>query len=954
MADRTVSPGGDRFLTGAVRITRRDVWVRLVKAKTAWTRRMAESFYIIDGHAQVYRAFYAPFRDLTSPSGEPTRATYVFCQMLFNLIRARRPDYLAMAMDVSDETVFRREIDPNYKANRDPAPEALHVQLDRIVSIVETLGIPVYRLAGFEADDLMATMTCKVKDQPVEVFLVSGDKDLHQLLSDKVRLLDPGKDKELSAATLIEKTGYTPLQAVEVQTLAGDPTDNIPGVRGVGMKTASKLITTYGTADAVLAHADELTPKMQERVRAFADQLPITRKLVTLRPDVPMDFDLQRCKLGALNVEPVTAIFDELGFGRLKETLRSLGRDAEPASADKVAPSGAPSATPAAASDRGPTGNYELVDSPTKLEAFINELRSRREFAFDTETTGLNPVASDLVGISFSWKAGEAYYIPVRGMMGAVLPVDTVVKAIKPIMENPAVRKVGQNIKYDIVVLRQVGIRTAGIAFDTMIASFLLDPMMRSHSLDYLSEVLCDHRKIPTSDIIGKGKSQVTMDQVDIARVAQYAGEDADFTWRLKEIFEPQLAGSHAESLFRETEMPLVEVLAKMEHNGITLDTGLLAQLSASMAKRLEKLSSEVHEAAGYQFNIDSTKQLAVVLFDEQNLPVGKKTKTGRSTDAETLTKLCEQTDNIIPKLVLEYRELRKLKGTYLDTLPQMICPRTGRVHASFNQIGAVTGRLSSSDPNLQNIPIRTETGRRIREAVVPGGDGKVLLSADYSQIELRLLAHFCEDATLIEAFREGRDIHQAVAAQIEGVALEEVTKEQRSAAKAINFGIIYGQTAFGLSRTLNIPVGEAKAFIDAYFMRYPGIRLFIDGCIEHARRVGHAETILGRRRPIPELNSRNAQQRSFGERIAVNTVVQGSAADLIKRAMIDIHRELHSGQYGAKMLIQVHDELVFEIPAGDVEREAAMIREKMEHAMELKVPIVADVAWGRSWAEGK
>jgi len=504
------------------------------------------------------------------------------------------------------------------------------------------------------------------------------------------------------------------------------------------------------------------------------------------------------------------------------------------------------------------------------------------------------------------------------------------------------------------LVLRQLGIVVAGLRFDTMLASYLLDPMGRSHSLDALAKDLLGHVMIPITDLIGKGMDQLTMDQVDTTQVCEYAAEDADYTWRLKEILEPRMIGSPVEALFCDTEMPLVEVLTEMEHNGISLDSKLLKQLGTTMEDRLIELTREVHQAAGRPFNLDSPKQLAEVLFDEQGFSVVRKTKTGRSTDADTLEALAAQSDHPIPKLLLEYRELSKLKNTYVDTLPKMVSRRTGRVHASFNQTGAITGRLSSSDPNLQNIPIRTELGKRIREAFVAGDADSVLLAADYSQIELRLLAHFCKDTALMEAFCQGQDVHRAVAAQVNNVSLDDVTPAQRSAAKAVNFGIIYGQTPFGLSRSLGIPQSEAKAFIDRYFKRYPGIRLFIDRCVEEARKTGFAETILGRRRPIPELKSRNPGQVSFGQRFAVNTVVQGSAADLIKRAMIDIHRELMSGDHPAKMLIQVHDELVFEVPKREVEREAKMIRDRMEHAIPLDVPIVVDIAWGRTWADSK
>ncbi len=906
-----------------------------------------ETFYLIDGHAQIYRAYYAPFRDLTSPAGEPTRATHVFCQTLLNLIRDRRPTYLAMAMDVSDETVFRCDIYPAYKANREPPPEDLPPQTERIVSIVQALGVPIYRLSGFEADDLMATICARLAGRSIDVVLVSKDKDLEQLLTERtpgggtVRLYDPGKEQVIDAAILLETKGYPPDQAVEVQTLAGDTVDNVPGVKGVGLKTAAKLIAKYGSAAAVIEHAEELTPKQRDNVLAFAEQLPITRQLVTLRRDVDFAFDLQAARFDGVRADRIRPIFQELGFNRLTEQLESFAPATAPASA-AVLP------VPSSKAD------YQLVDTPQALQALARDLAKRPAFAFDTETTGLRPVSAKLVGLSFSWKAGTGYYIPVRSATGATLPLDQVVKALGPVLANPAIKKIGQNAKYDLIALEQAGLAVGGLHFDTMIASFLLDPLRRSHGMDALARELLDYAPIPITDLIGKGQDQITIDEVDPRRVCEYAAEDADVTWRLFEVLAKHLADSPFEKLFFETEMPLVEVLARMECNGIALDTGILADMSGGMARRMAELTRQIHGLAGHEFNIDSTRQLANVLFDEQRLPVVRKTKTGRSTDAETLEALARTTDNPIPALVLEYRELAKLKGTYVDVLPQMIDARTARIHASFNQIGAITGRLSSSDPNLQNVPIRTEAGRQIRAAFVSGLEDHALLVADYSQIELRVLAHFCKDANLLEAFRTGLDIHAFVAAQVHGVPVDQVTKEQRSRAKAVNFGIIYGQTAFGLSRGLNISRGDAESFIAEYFLRYPNIRLFIDECIAKAKRTGYAETILGRRRPIEELSSRNRQRAAFAERIAVNTVIQGSAADLIKRAMIDIHRAIQAGRLKSRMLLQVHDELVFETPAARVRPETDAIREMMTGAIALDVPVVVDIATGRNWLESK
>jgi len=538
--------------------------------------------------------------------------------------------------------------------------------------------------------------------------------------------------------------------------------------------------------------------------------------------------------------------------------------------------------------------------------------------------------------------------------MGRALDRDRVIAALKPVFENPSIAKVGHNLKYDALVLRKYGVSVAGTNFDTMLASFLLEPLRNSHSLDGLTKAIIGHEMIPITELIGKGKNQITMDQVETRLVCEYAAEDADFTWRLYEYFEPQMRGSPVEPLFRDVEMPLVDVLVAMEYNGITLDGRILKDLSGKLEDRLIDLTREVHQAVGHAFNIDSTKQLAHVLFEELGFKPVRKTKTGHSTDADTLASLAASDQNPVPGLVLEYRELAKLKSTYVDTLPTMVSPSTGRIHASFNQTGAVTGRLSSNDPNLQNIPIRTETGRLIRRAFVACDDDHVLLAADYSQIELRLMAHFCRDDALVAAFREGLDVHRSVAAQVNGIDIDAVTPAQRSAAKAVNFGIIYGQTAFGLSRSIGIPVSEARDFIDRYFERYPGIKRFIEECIERAKRTGYAETILGRRRPIADLQSRNPAQRALAERLAVNTVVQGSAADLIKRAMIDIHRVLTTGDPPARMLIQVHDELVFEAPRDQADVLSDLVRARMEGAIALTVPIVVDIAWGPNWAESK
>ena len=906
-----------------------------------------QTLYIIDGHAQIYRAYYAPFRDLTAPSGEPTKATYVFCSMLLSLIADRRPDYLAMAMDVPTDTLVRREVDSEYKAHRQPMPEDLPPQIDRITAIVAALGIPTLSVPRFEADDVMATIAHRARtDHPeLDVYLVSRDKDLDQVLADGIYMYDPSKGEVINAVSLEATKGYTAAEAVEIQALTGDTTDNIKGVQGVGPKTAVKLIKKYATAEAVIAAANEQTPKLKANLHAFADKLAITRALVTLRTDVPVELDLPAWRFVGIDADAVRPIFTELGFTRLIDQIDRAGSGGAAPSATVVPADGLATADGA---------DYRLVDTVEALENLAVELRKAGSFAFDTETTALNPVAADLVGLSFSWQPRTGYYVPVRSAMGQTVDVAEVRRILGPVLADPTIVKCGQNVKYDMVVLRRAGFEVAGVDFDTLIASFLLDPTRRSHGLDALAEEELGYRTIKLVELIGRGKKQITIDQVDPAKVCEYAAEDADVTWQLRQMFEPRLTEGGFDALFAETEMPLVEVLAEMEINGVAIDTDHLATLSNGMADRLKDLTGCIHAEAGHEFNIDSTRQLAQVLFDEQGLRVVRKTKTARSTDADTLATLAAETNHPLPGVILQYRELTKLKNTYVDPLPEMVCPKTGRIHTSFNPTGAITGRLSSSDPNLQNIPIRSEQGREIRRAFVPGCDDHVLLTADYSQIELRVMAHFCQDDTLLTAFRKDQDIHTFVAAQIFGVELGEVTSDQRGRAKAVNFGIIYGQTAYGLSRTLGIPVGEADAFIRTYYLRYPGIQMFVDACVAKARKHGYVETILGRRRPIEEINSRNANRRAMGERLAVNTVIQGSAADLIKRAMIHLHHRIQDEHLPLRMLIQVHDELVFETPADAADRAADVVREEMIIAMKLDVPVKVDIGVGPNWLESK
>ncbi|MEM7231480.1 MAG: DNA polymerase I [Planctomycetota bacterium] len=896
-----------------------------------------KTFYLIDGHAQIFRAYYAPFGQLSSPNGEPTKAVHVFTQMIFNILDEKKPDYIAVALDVGDDSTERKKIYPEYKENRDAAPEDFGPQVTRIVEILETLKIPIYAIKGYEADDIIATAARLLKDEDVELRIVSRDKDLHQVLSEKVLLWDPQVDKTLDGKSLVEEKGYTPEQAVEIQTLTGDSTDNIPGVPGIGPKKALTLITKYGTADAVFDHAEELTPKMKENVLASKDVLALSRQLVTLDQHVDFPFALEECARGRVTFDGLAPIFRELGFRRLYDGLAA--RTADPAEAPQP---------------KRATGDYRQVDTESGLSDLVKSLEGIEAFAIDTETTGLHPIDAELVGLSFSWEAGVAYYVPVRSSKGKALDPQATLEALRPVLENPKVEKYGQNIKYDVIILRNAGVEVQGVAFDSMLASYLLYPDRRNHGMDALSRDFLDRDPVPISEIIGTGKKQISMLDAEPEALCNYAAEDADITWQLCQKFLPELKDPLLTDLFENVEMPLLGVLADMEFCGVALDKSHLKAYSAVLGERIDEIAEDIFQAAGREFTIDSPKQLAEVLFDELGFRVVKKTKTSRSTDAAVLQTLASESEHPLPKLVLEYRELTKLQGTYVKPLPTLVSENSGRIHAGFHQAVAATGRLSSSDPNLQNIPVRTEQGREIRRAFIPGSSDQVLLTADYSQIELRILAHLSRDENLITAFQEDQDIHAFVASQIYGASIEEVTSEQRSRAKAVNFGIIYGQGAFGLARSLNISRGEASEFIAEYKERYPGIVTFMNTCVQTALDEGSVQTMLGRRRPIPEINSRNRGLRAQGERLAINTVVQGSAADMIKIAMVRIHRRIRDENLPLQLLIQVHDELVFEADRGSVEELSQIVTKDMAEALPLDVPVRVDANWGENWLEGK
>ena len=946
---------------------------------------MAKKLFIIDGHAYIYAGYYAPMRQrLTSPSGEPTKATYIFTTAMLGLIQRQKPDMLAVAMDSKTPT-FRVKIYPEYKAHRPPMPDDMPAQINRIEQILDAMNVPVLRLNGFEADDVIGTLSKKAAADGYDCLICSGDKDVLQLLDDRISTFDIKTDTRTDVVTMVEQMGVTPEQFVDCLALQGDASDNVPGVPDVGPKTALDWIRKYGSIDNLYEHIDEIKGKRGDNLRKFKDSAILSKELVTIDCDVPLQIDYDVLALKKFNETKLAEIFTELGFNRL---LTQLGLTSTSAAVTQPAkPTAHPLQNAKCHSERSEesiicgdqtlrfaqgdsfgsvktvTHNYELIDTQEKFERFLPELRKQKLFALDTETTSIFAMRADLVGISFSWQPHKGFYLAVKSPLGSNhLDIEQVRSKLTPLLVDENIRKIGQNIKYDLLVLKNAGIPVKGVYFDTMVASYCLDPERESHSLDNMSLDFLNYQGIPISSLIGKGKNQLTFDMVDTTAACEYSAEDADITYQLYLYLKDRLEKEPAlKKLFEDVEMPLVSVLATMEYNGVSLDTALLRKMSGEINEALKTVTEQIYELAGSVFNIDSPKQLSEILFKRLNLPPVRIGKAGLSTDAAVLEQLADQ--HPIIERILYYRTLSKLQNTYTAKLGTLINPRTGRVHASFNQTITTTGRLSSSDPNLQNIPIRTELGRKIRAAFVPAKKSDCILSADYSQIELRLLAHFSKDQALMTAFAADQDIHRFVASQIYNVPIDQVTDQMRSNCKAVNFGIIYGQGAFGLSRSIGISQTEAKKFIDDYFARYSSIRQFMDSCIASARRTGYAETILHRRRKIININSKHAGKRSQAERLAINTVIQGSAADLIKVAMITIQKKIEAPQLSGeskkgggsvKMILQIHDELVFELPAAEADKHAKWIAEEMTGAITLDVPLKVDITYGPNWLGGK
>ncbi|MCY3624569.1 MAG: DNA polymerase I [Candidatus Dadabacteria bacterium] len=887
--------------------------------------------YLIDGSSYIFRAYYGVRADLSTSDGFPTNAVYGFATMLLKFLREYEPRYLGMVFDSRGE-VFRNEIYPEYKANRDEAPESLQLQFSKIFELVRAFSIPMLAMEGYEADDIIGTIARAQGTS--KVVLVTGDKDFCQLVSENVTLVDTMRERVTGVQEVHQKYGIEPGQMIDFFALVGDKVDNIPGVAGVGGKTASALISKYGNLDGVYRNLEELRPSVAKRLREHKDNAYLSRELVTIKTDVEVGTGIEDFRYGGYAAEDLQEIFSELEFEKL---LDEIGASRTPGESEAVR-----------------YDSYETVFDEMSLGQVIRIVEEAGELSIDLETDSRLPMNAGIVGFSLCTAPGRAFYVPVghTGIMEAEkqMKPETALSMLKPVLESEGIRKIGQNIKYDMLALKNHGVSLRGIYFDTMLAAHLLDASRGSYKLDELSRTELGHKMISYDDVTGKGKSRKNFAEVDIETAARYSCEDSDVALILSRKFLETLKKEGLWDLYRENVLGLVPVLCDMEFTGVSVDTAILGKMSEEFERDLDSIEGGIYEKTEGKFNINSTKQLSEVLFEKLGLPVKKKTAKGAfSTDSEVLRDL--STIHEVPRLILRHRFLSKLKSTYIDQLPRLINPVTGRIHTSFNPAGTSTGRLSSSDPNLQNIPIKTGDGKRIRKSFV-AKDGCVILSADYSQIELRLLAHFSEDPILLEALRDDKDVHVATACEIFNASEDQITSEMRNLAKTINFGIIYGISAFGLSKQLGTTVSVSRNYINRYFDRYSEVKTYMQASVEEARNRGYTETLVGRRRPIPELVSGNRVERGRGEREAINTPIQGSAADIINLAMIRIFRRLEEGEFRSKMILQVHDELLFEVYEAELEKLRTHIKNDMENAWELRVPLRVEMRAAENWAE--
>jgi DNA polymerase-1 len=908
---------------------------------------------LIDGSSYLYRAFHA-LPPLTNANGEPTGALFGVVNMLRATLKAK-PDYVAFVSDASGPT-FRNVLYDKYKANRPPMPDELRAQIEPMLAIVGALGFPILRVSGVEADDVIGTLATQAHEHGIDVLISTGDKDLAQLVRPGITLVNTMTNTTMDTAGVMEKFGVKPEQIIDFLSLTGDTVDNVPGVTKCGPKTAAKWLAEYGSLDGVIAHADKIGGKIGEYLREALPSLPLSRELVTIKTDVALDNSVKQLTLHERDTDALRDLFTRYEFKAALKDLdganASAPAPAQPTTVDQAPV--APARNEAApAVELGAPGNYELVTTQAQFDSWLSRLQDAPLIAFDTETTSLDAMRADIVGLSLSVQPGHACYIPLsHDYPGALaqLPRDKVLAALKPILEDPRRPKVGQHAKYDMNILSHYGIAVQGLKHDTMLESYVWNATATRHDMDSLAKKYLGYDTVKYEEVAGKGAKQISFSQVDLDTACRYAAEDADVTLRLHHALWPLLESEpKLLKVYEDIEIPLVPVLAGMEQHGVLIDVNELRMQSQQLGKRMHELQKEAWQSAGREFNLDSPKQLQAILFDELGLRAKLKTPTGQpSTNEEALEAIAD--DHALPRLILEYRGLAKLRSTYTEKLAEIVNPRTGRVHTSYHQGAVATGRISSNDPNLQNIPVRTEEGRRIRQAFI-APEGWLVMAADYSQIELRIMAHLSGDEGLLRAFHEGGDIHRATAAEVFGIEPDAVTNNQRRAAKAINFGLMYGMSAFGLARQLGVDRGEASDYMARYFSRYPGVHAFMEATRERAHRDGYVETLFGRRLYLENLTARNQALRAGAERAAVNAPMQGTAADIIKRAMIAVAAWLKERD-DAHMLMQVHDELVFEVRADAVDIVRNAVRSRMSAAAELRVPLIVDVGVGKNWDE--
>ena len=909
---------------------------------------------LIDGSSYLYRAFHA-LPPLSNAKGEPTGALFGVVNMLRTTLKAK-PEYVAFVSDASGPT-FRNVLYDKYKANRPPMPDELRAQVEPMLAIVAALGFPILRVSGVEADDVIGTLANQAHGHGIDVLISTGDKDLAQLVRPGITLINTMTNTTMDTAGVVEKFGVKPEQIIDFLSLTGDTVDNVPGVTKCGPKTAAKWLAEYGSLDGVIAHADQIGGKIGEYLREALPSLPLSRELVTIKTDVPLDNTVKQLTLRDRDIDALRDLFTRYEFKAALKELDAAAESAAPAPVATPAVDKAPIApargetTPSV--DLGAPGHYELITTQEQFDSWMLRLNDAPLIAFDTETTSLDSMRADIVGLSLSVQPGHACYIPLaHDYPGAPaqLPRDKVLAALKPIFEDTRRPKVGQHAKYDMNILSHYGITVQGLKHDTMLESYVWNATATRHDMDSLAKKYLGYDTVKYEEVAGKGAKQISFSQVDLDTACRYAAEDADVTLRLHHALWPLLESEpKLLKVYEDIEIPLVPVLAGMEQHGVLIDVNELRMQSQQLGKRMHELQKEAWQSAGREFNLDSPKQLQAILFDELGLSAKLKTPTGQpSTNEEALEAIAD--DHALPRLILEYRGLAKLRSTYTEKLAEIVNPRTGRVHTSYHQGAVATGRISSNDPNLQNIPVRTEEGRRIRQAFI-APEGWLVMAADYSQIELRIMAHLSGDEGLLRAFHEGGDIHRATAAEVFGIEPDAVTNNQRRAAKAINFGLMYGMSAFGLARQLGVDRGEASDYMARYFSRYPGVHAFMEATREHAHRDGYVETLFGRRLYLENLTARNQALRAGAERAAVNAPMQGTAADIIKRAMIAVAAWLKDRD-DAHMLMQVHDELVFEVRADAVDTVRDAVIARMSGAAELRVPLIVDVGVGKNWDE--